>query len=61
AFGTSSVYVTTVGGAVYRFNGSTWSAMPGLNTGTPLWDIAGTSPGDLWVVGGDGKVLRWPR
>lgn len=61
AFGTSSVYVTTVGGQVYRFDGSTWSAMPGLNTGTPLWDIAGTSPGDLWVVGDNGKMLHWPR
>jgi hypothetical protein len=61
AFGTSSVYVSTGNGRVYRYNGSTWSQLPGLDTGTPLWDIAGTSPGDLWVVGDGGKVLRWPR
>jgi len=61
AFGTSSVYVTTSGGRVFRYDGTTWSALPGLNTGTALWDIAGTSPGDLWVVGDNGKLLHWPR
>jgi hypothetical protein len=61
AFGTGSVYVTTESGRVFRYDGTTWSAMPGLNTGAPLWDIAGTSPGDLWVVGDNGKLLHWPR
>ncbi|HEX8819628.1 MAG TPA: putative metal-binding motif-containing protein [Archangium sp.] len=61
AFGTSSVYVTTGNGRVYRYDGSAWSALPGLNTGAPLWDIAGTSPADLWVVGDNGKLLHWPR
>ncbi len=61
AFGKNSVYATTGSGKVYRYDGSTWTVMPGLSTGSALNDIAGTSPGDLWVVGDNGKILHWPR
>jgi len=61
AFGKSALYATTASGKVYRYNGSTWSALPGLSTGNPLNDIAGTSPDDLWVVGSSGQIYHWPR
>lgn len=61
AFGRSSIYATTQSGKVYRYNGSAWSVMPGLNTGSALLDIAGTGPDNLWVVGANGKMLHWPR
>jgi hypothetical protein len=62
AFGRNSVYVTTGSGRVYRFDGNSWFLMPGLSPGSgALNDIAGTSPGDLWVVGDNGKLLHWPR
>ncbi|MFY0528275.1 MopE-related protein [Archangium gephyra] len=61
AFGKSAIYATTASGKVYRYNGSTWSALPGLSTGNPLNDIAGTGPDDLWVVGNNGQIYHWPR
>src|SRR6218665_287628 len=62
AFGKNAIYVTTLSGKVYRYNGSGWSALSGVNTGgNALNDIAGTSPDDLWVVGGNGKIFHWPR
>jgi hypothetical protein len=61
AFGKNAVYVTTASGKVYRYNGSTWSALSGVDTGAALNDIAGTGPEDLWVVGEDGKIFHWPR
>ncbi|HYO55555.1 MopE-related protein [Archangium sp.] len=61
AFGKNSIYATTASGKVYRYNGSTWSAMLSLSTSSPLHDIAGTSPEDLWVAGSNGKILHWPR
>jgi photosystem II stability/assembly factor-like uncharacterized protein len=59
AFGKSSIYVTTNSGKVYRYNGSTWNAV--LSTSNALYDIAGTSPDNLWVVGNNGELRHWPR
>lgn len=63
AFGKSAIYVSTGNGKVYRYNGSSWSAMPGLGSvsGYSLNDLAGTSPEDMWVVGDFGWRLHWPR
>lgn len=58
AFGSSSVYVTTSEGHIYRYNGQGWTLL--ANRGTPLWDITGSRPDDLWVVGAGGQVLHWP-
>ncbi|ATB27279.1 hypothetical protein MEBOL_000717 [Melittangium boletus DSM 14713] len=61
AFGKNALYVTTASGKVYRYNGSSWAALSGVNTGRDLYDIAGTRPDDLWVVGENGKIFHWPR
>lgn len=61
AFGKSSIYVSTASGKVYRYNGSTWIAMPGMTGGGALNDIAATHPGNIWVVGAGGRILHWPR
>lgn len=58
AFGTSSVYVVSEGGSIYRFDGSTWRQL--VDFEVPLWDIAGTSPDNLWVVGEKGLIIHWP-
>jgi hypothetical protein len=59
AFGTSAVYVASAGGSIYRFNGSSWQFLQDFNA--PLWDIVGTSPDNIWVVGGQGTIIHWPR
>lgn len=58
AFGSSSVYVTTSQGRIYRYNGQSWSLL--ANTGIPLWDIGGSRPDDIWAVGSGGNVVHWP-
>jgi hypothetical protein len=45
-------------GAVKRFDGSDWSAVPGHPEGGPLWDIWGDED-ELWVVGRGGQVYRY--
>jgi hypothetical protein len=59
AFGTSSVYAVSAGGSIFRFNGSTWQHLEDFNV--PLWDIVGTSPDDIWVVGEQGLIIHWPK
>ncbi len=63
AFGASSAFVTSTSGRVYRYNGSTWTRVyPGNSRPEPaLVDIGGTSPADLWAVGGNGTIVRWPQ
>jgi hypothetical protein len=61
AFGKSSVYVSTASGKVYRYNGSTWSVMPGMSGAGALNDIAATRPDNIWVVGAGGRILHWPQ
>jgi hypothetical protein len=60
AFGTSSLYITTTGGRVYKYDGQSWSNSV-VVTGKALHDIAGTSPEDMWVVGEDGLIYHWPK
>jgi len=62
AFGKKSVYVTTSGGKVYRYGeDDTWTKVHEVSPAKPLNDIAGSSPGDLWVVGEQGKRVHWPQ
>ncbi|PTL82897.1 putative metal-binding motif-containing protein [Vitiosangium sp. GDMCC 1.1324] len=62
AFGKSVVYVSTASGNVYRYNGSSWSAVPIVGSaGKPFNDLAGSNPGDIWVVGDKGKRYHWPQ
>lgn len=61
AFGKNSVYVSTASGKVMRYSDGSWSTLLTNMPGTPLNDIAGTSPGNLWVVGNNGKLLHWPH
>jgi hypothetical protein len=59
SFGRQAIYVTTRSGKVLRYRNNGWSAMPGVPASKPLYDIAGKSPVDLWVVGEQGKRLHW--
>jgi hypothetical protein len=60
AFGTSSIYITATDGRIYRYNGQGWSFAATAGS-KELYDIAGTSPEDLWVVGQDGRIFHWPK
>nr|AYM53206.1 hypothetical protein [Melittangium boletus] len=61
AFGKRSVYVTTNNGKVFRYGeDDTWTKVYEVPSGKPLHDIAGSSPGNLWVVGDQGKRVHWP-
>ncbi|WP_223634550.1 putative metal-binding motif-containing protein [Corallococcus sp. EGB] len=57
AFGTHSIYVTSEGGRVFRFNGTSWSP---VYSGAAIHGIAGTRPDDIWVVGRFGQVAHYP-
>ncbi|RKG73082.1 hypothetical protein D7W79_26590 [Corallococcus exercitus] len=57
AFGANSIYVITESGSIYRYNGTGWAQAAKLSS---LYGIDGTSPEDIWVVGGFGKVLHYP-
>ncbi|MCP3139509.1 putative metal-binding motif-containing protein [Pyxidicoccus xibeiensis] len=59
AFGPSAVYVASRAGKIYRFNGAQWSEVG--SPGGSLFRMAGTHPGDLWVVGDGGRVIHWPQ
>ena len=63
AFGSNSAYVTTEAGRVYRYDGLRWYLLF-EDTNLRLYNITGSSPADLWVVGGNGEsgqLRRWPR
>lgn len=57
AFGRNSVYLLTRAGDLYRYNGTSWKryALGGL-----LYGLEGTSPEDIWVTGGSGRVFHYP-
>ncbi|MCP3165421.1 MopE-related protein [Myxococcus qinghaiensis] len=60
AFGAGSAYATCSAGHIYRATGTTWTQIHSTNPNTPLNDITGTGPDDLWVVGNSGRIYRWP-
>jgi hypothetical protein len=59
AFGANSVYAASRAGRVFRYNGTQWSEE--VDGGAILYDIAGQSPEDIWIVGNEGRVLHWPQ
>ncbi|WNG31785.1 hypothetical protein F0U62_29400 [Cystobacter fuscus] len=61
AFGSRSIYVTAVSGRVYRYNGSAWTELVKAGGNSQLLDIAANNPGDIWVVGNNGKRYHWPQ
>jgi hypothetical protein len=61
AFGSRSIYVTAVSGWVYRYNGSAWKQLVKAGGSSQLLDIAANNPGDIWVVGNNGKRYHWPQ
>ncbi|EPX57216.1 hypothetical protein D187_006970 [Cystobacter fuscus DSM 2262] len=63
AFGSRSIYISTLLGRVYRYNGSAWMKAFDLGSATPgqFRDIAANNPGDIWVVGDKGKRYHWPQ
>lgn len=60
AFGEHALYVVSRSGNVFSFDGQSWRKLHSAS-GTMFYDIAGTSPEDLWVVGDNGRILHWPR
>lgn len=44
-----------VGGGIARWDGAAWAAVDSGTT-TDLWGVWGTSPDDVWVVGGDPRA-----
>nr|AYM53283.1 hypothetical protein [Cystobacter fuscus] len=63
AFGSRSIYISTLTGRVYRYNGSAWTKVFDLGSTTPgqFRDIAANNPGDIWVVGSNGNRYHWPQ
>jgi hypothetical protein len=61
AFGESAVYVTSESGKVSRYNGRNWDTLLDLGGPISLYDIAGTRPDDIWVVGAGNRVYHWPQ
>ncbi|WP_141331467.1 MopE-related protein [Myxococcus sp. AB025B] len=58
AFGAGSAYATCANGHIYRYDGQAWA---NVHSGDRRYnDITGTGPDDLWVVGNDGRIVRWP-
>jgi hypothetical protein len=50
------------GAFAWRLQGDTWVAAPGLTVDPArdaLWKMYGRSAGDAWMVGTNGKVVRW--
>ncbi|MCP3059381.1 putative metal-binding motif-containing protein [Myxococcus sp. K38C18041901] len=58
AFGAGSAYATCANQHIYRYDGQSWT---NVYSGDKRYnDITGTGPDDLWVVGNDGRIVRWP-
>lgn len=53
----TSVFAGAMNGDLWRFDGSTWSAVSG--TSFAVTDIWGTSPTDAWAVDAGGFVRHW--
>lgn len=70
-WGSSPTDMWAVGGALggargafaWRLAGDTWSLAPGFPGGltdtTALWKMAGRSADDAWIVGTNGRSVRW--
>lgn len=54
--GPNDHFVGGDGGVIMRWNGSDWTIMD-TPTEKSIFSIAGTSPTDIWAVGGDEKTL----
>ncbi|WP_375760411.1 MopE-related protein [Corallococcus exercitus] len=57
AFGKNAIYVLSDKGKVYRYNGRQWTSQPFVG---PVYDIEGTNPEDIWIVGYPGIVFHYP-
>jgi hypothetical protein len=57
----SSIYTTDTEGIVRRLTHRGWVTPPPYDGSHPLWDIAATSPGNIWAVGDNGRVLHFPE
>ena len=62
-FSTTDVYAVGTDGAFIHFDGDEWSS---IDSGTErdLWGVWGSSPSEVWLVGGDVSngepvILRW--
>jgi hypothetical protein len=54
----SSIYVTDTSGVIRRRTASGWVSTPVYTSDQALRDLAATSPGNIWAVGDNGKVLH---
>jgi len=54
-----STYVTDTEGRIWLRTSARWAEPPLYDTDKPLWDIAVTSPTNVWAVGDDGRVLHF--
>lgn len=64
AFGRNNVYVVDSNSVRRTTAGGGWETVFTLadgGTGLPLWDLAGSSPDDIWGAGNDGYVVHWPN
>ncbi|HYH98564.1 putative metal-binding motif-containing protein [Hyalangium sp.] len=57
----SSIYSTDVNGVIRRLSASGWVASPLHTSDQPLRDLAASSPGDIWAVGDNGRVVHFPE
>jgi photosystem II stability/assembly factor-like uncharacterized protein len=57
-FGPDQVVAVGVDVAL-RYDGTSWSAMPGDLAAAELWSVWGLTPADLFAVGQNGVAVRW--
>jgi hypothetical protein len=57
----SSIYTSDTDGVIRRLTATGWAAHPTFDADRPLREIALSSPGDIWAVGDDGRVLHFPE
>jgi hypothetical protein len=57
----SSIYVTDASGVIRRLTASGWSSTPVYTSDQALRDLAASSPGNIWAVGDNGKVVHFPE
>jgi hypothetical protein len=57
----SSIYTTDASGVIRRLTSTAWVSSPVFISDEPLRDLAATSPGNIWAVGDDGRVVHFPE
>jgi hypothetical protein len=57
----SSIYTTDASGAIRRLTSTGWVSPAVFTSDQPLRDLAATSPGNLWAVGDNGRVVHFPE